>query len=163
MAVRRMRFILCVLFVVLLVSCASEQVESTKNRTVAVWDLEDLSPSPGLHSGLGELLSGQIIETLQGREDYIVVERERLLLALQELNLGTTALADESTRLRLGRLIGARFMVFGGYQVVGKGMRLDIRLVEVETGRVMKAVSRITSAGTVQGWIENAKNAAGEL
>lgn len=139
-------------------SCASTMREA-REVTVAVWDLEDLSPSTSIRPDLGELLSGRIIETLSNRE-YTVIERERLLLALQELNLGTTSLVDETTRLKLGKLMGARYMVFGGYQIIGGQMRLDLRMVEVETGKVLKAVQKTTAAGDLSGWIDAAQKAA---
>src|SRR3989304_7400350 len=95
----------------LFISCAST-IRESREVTVAVWDLEDLSPSTSIRPDLGELLSGRIIETLSEKE-YTVIERERLLLALQELNLGPTSVVDETTRLKLGELVGARYMVFG--------------------------------------------------
>ena len=145
----------------LFISCVST-IRETREVTVAVWDLEDLSPSRSIRPDLGELLSGRIIETLSNRE-YTVIERERLLLALQELNLGTTLLVDEATRLKLGKLMGARYMVFGGYQIIGGQMRLDLRMVEVETGKVLKAVQKTTGAGDLSGWIDAAQKAAEEL
>ena len=143
----------------LFISCASTIIRGSGEVTVAVWDLEDLSPSTSIQPDLGELLSGRIIETLSNRE-YTVIERERLLLALQELNLGTTLLVDEATRLKLGKLMGARYMVFGGYQIIGGQMRLDLRMVEVETGKVLKAVQKTSAAGDLSGWIDAAQKAA---
>jgi TolB-like protein len=130
--------------------------------TIAVWDLDDLSLTKGAQRHLGEILSGKIIEVLKNR-DYVVVERQRLLLALEELRLGTTQLVDEATRLKLGKMLGVKRMVFGGYQIIGDQMRLDLRLVEVETGKVKKAVQKMSSAAHLEGWIESAKRAAEEL
>jgi TolB-like protein len=151
----------CLFLALLFNACASEPVKF-RGITVAVWDLENLCPSEA-HVELGELLATQVIEVLQKREDYTVVERERLLLALEELHLGTTQLADESTRLKLGRLVGARFMVFGGYTIIGNKMRLDLRMVEVETGRVLSAVQKISSDQTLPAMIDTAQRAAQEL
>lgn len=147
--------------IVFFASCAPEPYQ--KGVTIAVWDLDDLSPSAIVQPHLGELLSGQVIEILQKRGDYAIVERERLLLALEELHLGTTMLVDETTRLKLGRLLGARFMVFGVYQIIGNQMRLDLRLVEVETGKVLKAVQKTTSAADLSGWIDTARKAAEDM
>ncbi len=143
--------------------CASSPTKGGKGETIAVWDLDDLSLSKGAMLHLGEILSGKIMEVLKDRGDYVVVERQRLLLALEELRLGTTKLVDETTRLTLGKMVGAKWMVFGGYQIIGDQMRLDLRLVEVETGKVKKAIQRMTSANNVEGWIEAAKKAGGEL
>ncbi len=147
----------------LMIGCASSPNGIERGGSIAVWDLDDLSPQKGGRPFLGEVLSSQIIEVLKGRGDYVVVERQRLLLALEELRLGTTHLVDESTRLKLGRMLGARWMVFGGYQIIGDQMRLDLRLVEVETGKVKKAIQKTSSSGQLEGWFEVARRAAEEL
>jgi hypothetical protein len=135
----------------------------SRGGAVAVWDLEDLSPVPPPVPDLGELLSGAVIEAVRSVETYSVVEREKLLLALEELHLGSSEIAEENTRLRLGRLVGANWMIFGGYQVVGDVMRLDIRRVHVATGRVTGAVKKEIVASDVGMWIEGAREAALEL
>jgi len=146
------------------ISCASPHVASEKANTAAVWDLDDHSPSSSSQQPqLGELLSSQVIEVIQKRGVYTIVERERLLLALEELRLGTTRLVDEATRLKLGRLVGARFMVFGCYQIIGNQMRLDLRLVEVETGKVLKAVHKTARGADLVEWLDSARKAAEEL
>jgi hypothetical protein len=91
------------------------------------------------------------------------VEIQRLLLILDELNLGTSALAHETTRLKLGRMVGARLMVFGGYLVFAEQMRLDLRLVDVETGGVIKTAAKTVSATELTGWLEAAEAGANEL
>jgi curli biogenesis system outer membrane secretion channel CsgG len=134
-----------------------------KGVTVAVWDLDDVSPAAGSRTNLGELLSAQVMEALRKKENVTLVERERLLRILEELHLGTTALVDEATRLKLGKLAGARWMVFGGYQAIADQMRLDLRLVEVETGKVRKAVQKTTTGTGIAGWTETARKAAEDL
>lgn len=147
----------------LLFACASQPPLHETPLTIAVWDLDDLTPSSVVRPNLGELLSGQIMEAIKKREGYTVIERERLLLALEELRLGTTPLVDETTRLRLGKIVGARWMIFGGYQIIGGKMRIDLRLVDVETGRIRKAVQNITGASDLQRWMDMAKELATEL
>ncbi|SPD73088.1 Curli production assembly/transport component CsgG [uncultured Desulfobacterium sp.] len=154
----------CLLLLALITGCASAPPESAKAvRGIAVWDMEDLSPMGDGRPDLGGLLSAKVIETVKGKSAYDVVERERLILVLEEQNLGTSGLADESTRLRLGRLVGAQLMIFGAYQVIGGQMRLDIRLVEVETGKILKATEKTVSAGDLAAWLNAAAEAAAEL
>ncbi len=130
---------------------------------VAVWDLANLNPAEAVGPDMGELLAAKVIETLKESGAFQVVERERLILALEELARGSTSLVDEATRLRIGRIVGARFMVFGGYFVLGDMMRLDLRLVEVETGSIVKAAQKTVSAGDLTGWLRVARQAAKEL
>ena len=86
-----------------------------------------------------------------------------MLRALEELRLGASPLVDHQTQLRLGKMIGARFMIFGGYQIIGDLLRVDIRLVDVETGKVLKAVHKLGSPPDLTGGIEAARQAAEEL
>ena len=163
MSIRRSFEGILILFIAFLTSCTIEQVSYKKDTSVAVWDLENMSPTGFAGPDMGELLSAKVIETLRDTGDYIVVEREQIVLVLEELGLGTTALADEATRLRLGRLVGAQLMVFGGYQIVGDKMRLDIRLVEVETGRVLNATQKTTLANDLAKWLRAAEEATIEV
>jgi curli biogenesis system outer membrane secretion channel CsgG len=160
----RSRCALVLCLAALLAACASGPTRSVTGAAVAVWDVDDLSPagSSGRPS-LGEILSAQVIDAIRQKGGYEVVERERLLLILEELALGAGELADEGTRLRLGRIAGARLMVFGGYQVIGDRMRLDLRLVDVETGKVRKAVQRTVPAHDLPAWLDGARQAAEEL
>ena len=129
--------------------------------TVAVWDLENLNPAEGID--MGELLAGEVIEALEESGTYKLIERGKLILVLEELNLSSTSLVDDSTRLRIGYICGARFMVFGGYFMHGKMMRLDLRLVEVESGEIVKASQKTTSSGDLNSWRTIAREAAQEL
>jgi len=147
----------------LLSSCATKPALQESGLTIAVWDLDDLSPTTGPRTDLGELLSAQVMDGLRKKEKVTLVERERLLRVLEELHLGSTAVVDEATRLKLGRLAGARWMVFGGYQIIGDQMRLDLRLVEVETGRVRKAVQKTTVGTGIAAWTETARKVAEDL
>ena len=143
--------------------CTTAPCMSQQAPVVAVWDLVNLNPDEASGTEMGELLAAKVIETLNESGAFQVVERERLILALEELARGSASIVDESTRLEIGRIVGARFMVFGGYFVLGDMMRLDLRLVEVETGSIVKAAQKTTSAGDLNGWLRVAQQAAKEL
>lgn len=143
--------------------CAAPQVVYEKGTSVAVWDFENLSPMKGGHPDLSEFLSAKVAGTIKAKGYYNIVERQRLLLLLDELNLGTSMLVDEATGLQLGRMVGARLMVFGGYLVFAGQMRLDLRLVDVETGGVIKTAEKTVSATELTGWLKAAETAANEM
>jgi len=111
----------------------------------------------------GDLLAARIIETLEDSGAYQVIERERIIDVLEELNLGTSPIVDESTRLKIGQIVGARYMVFGSYFVVADTMRLDLRLVDVETGNILKATKKTASSTNVFEWLNIAREAARDL
>lgn len=130
---------------------------------LAVWTLEDLSLPGTTQPDLAELMTASVMETVAAAGTYSLVERERLLAVLQELSLGSGQLADEATGLRIGRLVGARLMLFGAYQVVASQMRLDLRLVEVETGKVLNASRKTVPAGDLSGWFQGVATATRDL
>jgi curli biogenesis system outer membrane secretion channel CsgG len=153
-----------VLLAAMAAGCATAPVSITAGPpTVAVWTLEDLSLPGTTGADLAELLTARIMETVEATDGYTLVERERLLAILQELNLGSSDLADEAAGLRIGRLAGARLMLFGVYQTVASQMRLDLRLVEVETGRVLNAAQQTVPAGDLAGWLRGAATATQDL
>ena len=158
------RILLLGVLVLLVLSpgCATLPDQPEQSAT-AVWDLEDLSLNPGSYPDLGQMLSARVMEVFAQEGSSPVVERQKLMLVLEELNLGTSDLADETTRLRVGRLSGATQMVFGAYQVVGQTMRIDLRLVDVSTGRVIRAAEKTASSSDIRGWMTAAQEAAREL
>lgn len=117
-----------------------------ERRAVAVWPIESLFEAHAPAPAIENLAGGRVIEAMRAA-GWVVVERERLDLALAELQLGSLPLADERTRLRIGRMAGATHMVFGSCVQAGGQVRLDLRLVEVERGHVAAAAAR-TADGT---------------
>jgi len=147
----------------LLVSGCATTPEQSGPATVAVWDLENLSYDESSGVDLGQILSAGVMETIRDKGAYQVVERQQLLLVLEELNLGSSDLADETTRLRIGKIAGAQQMVFGAYQVIGDTMRIDLRLVDVSTGKIVRAAQKTTTGAGISVWLDAARSAAGEL
>lgn len=158
----RLFSLILLLAVLLTAGCAGMTPVSSGPPGVAVWELEDLT-ADGPLANAGELLAAQIAVTLAKQGRYTVVERYRLVRILEEQHLSATSLADRETQLRLGELIGARFMIFGGYQVLGDKVRLDIRMVNVETGKISKSVKRVIASSDLQTLLDAAKSAAEEL
>jgi TolB-like protein len=97
----------------------------------------------GKDDELGTLRKGltqMLITDLAGREAYKVVERARLQELLAELNLSKTQRIDPSTQLKLGKLLQAKFVVMGSYLTMLGSLRIDARIVEVESTRTVKGV-----------------------
>ena len=141
----------------IMAGCASAPVsDSPGPQALAIWTLADLSLPGTAQPEMADLLTAKVMETAEATGAYPLVERERLLAVLQELSLGSSDLADEATGLRLGRLVGARLMVFGAYQVVASQMRIDLRLVDVETGKVINTAEKVVPAGDISGWLTGA-------
>jgi hypothetical protein len=67
---------------------------------------------------------------------------------IEELHLNETDLVNQSTALKIGKLLGARLLMFGGYTSITKDdFRIDVRLVATETGETLVAEEE---TGTVE-------------
>ena len=141
-----------IIIVLLLMGCASHKpvykmkcIPSSqlyeKGTGIAVWDFEITDPKGNVRRD--PFLSGKIIKRLLKEGYYDVIARDRLLVVLKELNLDTSLLADEHTRLKLGKIVGARLMVFGDIiEITYNRMMIHLRLVDVETGKILSAVEK---------------------
>ena len=89
-----------------------------------------------LRKGLAQML----ISDLAGSDAVRLVERDRLQEILAELKLAESAKIDPASAAKVGKLLGARFMVLGGYFDLGGTLRIDARVVEVETGKIVNSV-----------------------
>jgi TolB-like protein len=123
-------------FLLALAGLARTTASAAEAPTVAVlyFDYEGKDPELAmLKKGLAQML----ISDLQGSESIRVVERDRLQEVIAELKLQSTNKIDPATAVKAGKLLGARYLVLGGYFDVMKSFRADARVVEVETGKVL--------------------------
>ncbi len=96
-----------------------------------------------LMEGEEEFLKIALTQALRDSGRVEVVEREKIDLILRELNLSSTELANDDTRLRLGKLFGARLIATGSYIRSGEETQVNLRLIETETTIAKVAISEV--------------------
>lgn len=111
---------------------------------VAVWKFDnggsygqDAEDFEALRVGLQQMLLTELSQS----SDLRIVERSNLNQIIEEQDLGATDRVDPSTAASVGRLVGARYMVLGSFTDWYGQMRLDARIVDVETSEILNAVS----------------------
>jgi TolB-like protein len=92
-----------------------------------------------LKKGLAEML----ITDVSADPHITVVERNRLEEVVKELELQQTAKIDQSTAQRMGKLLGAQYLITGSLISQKSAGRLDAHLVRVETGEVTAAAQGV--------------------
>jgi TolB-like protein len=98
--------------------------------------LMDKEKYDGLRKGLCDMM----ITELSKVSGLRVVEREQLQKILAEMALGQTGVVDEATAPQVGKLLGAKVLMLGSFmRDMSEDMRIDTRLVDVESGSVLKA------------------------
>ena len=96
-----------------------------------------------LRKGLAQML----ISDLSGTDGIRVVERDRIEEVLAELKLGASGKVDAKSAAKVGKLLGARYLVLGGYFDLAGALRVDARVIEVETGKVVTSLGANGKAG----------------
>lgn len=80
-----------------------------------------------------------LIDALVNRNRFRVIEREKLDTILQEQRFSRTRLFDESTALRLGRLIAAKSIIAGSIIETRKGIEIVARMIDTETSDILSS------------------------
>ena len=94
---------------------------------------KDAKDYESLGRGIGDLM----ITDLSSNPGIRVVDRDAIDKLMKEQDLGNTQRVDQETAARIGKLLGARYMVFGSLIVDSKGsVTLNARAVDVETSRI---------------------------
>ncbi|MEM9489533.1 MAG: CsgG/HfaB family protein [Myxococcota bacterium] len=131
----------------------------TRPVTVAVMYFDYDGPSEEmafLRKGLNQML----VSDLVGLAGITVVERVRLEEVLAELELNQSKKIDRKSALRAGKLLGARYIVVGGYFIFKEQMVVTVRLLDVERGAV---VSSLTGRGGVDNFWDIEQDLAAKL
>jgi TolB-like protein len=131
----KMISMLVITVVIITFSCVYAQTE-----TIAILDFSnncilEKDKYTSLSPGLAEIMITELsaIKTLK------FVERQKINELIQEMQLAQSGLVSEETGVQVGKLIGAKYLIFGAYMVFDKKIRIDVRIVEVETGITIKA------------------------
>jgi tetratricopeptide (TPR) repeat protein/TolB-like protein len=108
-----------------------------------VLSLIDFSQTGGLpeRDGFESVFTDQLSDALNTSGRVQVVERAIVAKLLQELNLGSSQLADPAAALELGKVLSARLMVTGSLYYQADQYLLSLRLIDTQTTRIVKVIS----------------------
>ncbi|HEX9580151.1 MAG TPA: CsgG/HfaB family protein [Gemmatimonadales bacterium] len=95
---------------------------------------QDKEVFDALQVGLQQIL----ITELASNQALRIVDRSRIKDLLTEQDLGAAGRVDQNTAARIGRLVGARYVVLGGFIDFYGDFRIDARIVNVETSEIVK-------------------------
>ncbi len=101
-------------------------------------------------------LASMTIMELAANRSVRVVERSQLQQILQEQNLGREGRIEQGSVSRIGRLVGARYLVTGTLFDVRGDFRIDARIFNTETGEIVRTTR-------VQGRLTNIFDLATQL
>ena len=109
-------------------------------KTVAVLAFDNNSGN-GDYDHLGKGMSAMMTNDLAAVDDLQLVERDRLADVTREIDRQQTRYYDSTTAVKVGRLVGAEYIVMGAFIAIDPQMRIDTRVVRVETGVIVKTAT----------------------
>jgi len=86
-------------------------------------------------------IAGMMISELAANPSARVVERERIQKLLTEQNLDASGTVTPETAAKIGKLVGARYVITGAFIDFYGDFRLDARMINVETSEIVKVES----------------------
>jgi len=112
-------------------------------KTMAILPFENNSVTdPDRFAPLSKGLSAMLITDLKNSGTSLkLIEREKIQSLLKEVALSQSGSVDQATAVKAGKILGAQSIVFGSFMVLGNKVRMDARIIKVETSEVMMAES----------------------
>lgn len=108
-------------------------------KSIAVLRFNNITGSPE-DEWIGVGIAETVTADMKNIEGVSVVGRELIYEVLRRWNADNQPDFDEKFATRVGREVGARWIIGGGYQRLGDMLRITARLVAVENGEIIKTV-----------------------
>jgi TolB-like protein len=114
---------------------------------VVGWDNNSIGKDRADYDGVGKGIMEMLINDMSQNSAVKVVERERIQAVITEQKLTKDGMIDATTANKVGKLVQAQYMIYGGFMSDGKGtFVLTARATNMETGQVVQPV-KVTSKG----------------
>jgi len=117
--------------------------EDTWTSRPMILTFVDFQEKGGLaeRDGFSTVLTTQLTDQLNASGRLQVVERVLMERLLEELNIGSSELADPDTALQLGRVLAAKIVGTGTLFFLPDGTLVTLRLIDTETSAIPKVVT----------------------
>jgi tetratricopeptide (TPR) repeat protein len=125
------------------------RTEDTWTSRPMILSFIDLQERGGLaeRDGFSTVITTRLANQLNASGRLQVVERVLMERLLEELNLGSSDLADPETALKLGKVLAAKVIGTGSLYYLPNGTLLSLRLIDTETSSIPKVVTKQLSSG----------------
>lgn len=114
---------------------------------VLYFDNNSIGKDRADYEGVGKGIADMLITDMASNPNVQVVERDRVQALLTEQNMTKSGAIDPQTAIKLGKIIGAQYMITGGFMSDGRGtFVLTARAINVQTSAITSPM-RINSKG----------------
>jgi len=90
-------------------------------------------------SHLGRMIAEMFTTEAVNSNAFRIVEREQLEKVLREFEVGQSGIVDTTQAKEIGKMVGAAIIVTGAVMKIDDQLRIDSRIIDVETGVIVSA------------------------
>jgi len=72
---------------------------------------------------------------------FRVIERRKIKAIMEQMALSQSGVLSQDTAIQVGKMAGAKHILFGSFIAMGDQVRIDVRVVDVETSLLVMADS----------------------
>jgi TolB-like protein len=110
-------------------------------NTLAILPFDNNSIThPEKYSPLSKGVAAMLITDLnRAGTSMKLIERTKIQSLLKEVALSQSGAIDQSTAIQVGKMLGAQSIAFGSFMVVENTVRMDLRIIKVETSELIMA------------------------
>jgi TolB-like protein len=112
--------------------CFSQQIK------VAIVDFDNIS-GIAKYDGLGKAMSSMLISDIEANvspKRLQLVERSQINKILKEQNFQKTSSVDKASTVKLGKLLGVRYLLVGDIFILNDALIINSRLIDTENGAI---------------------------
>lgn len=121
---------------------ARAQADTRPIVAVLSFDNNSIGTARQEYDGIGKGIQETLIADMAGNGKIRLVDRERIQRVLDEQHLSKSGSVDPATAVRVGKILGAQYAIYGGFMSDGRGnMVLTAHSTDMETsvlGNAMK-------------------------
>lgn len=140
----------CLLILLILgVRILAGPLPSSAEMLIAIPDFQTVGCMPYLGGAIGERVRGALVD----RGPWTVLEVSQMKKIASEHRLSMSGLVDEKKAIKVGKVLGAQYLIVGSVNATGSVFTLTARLVDVVTGVVHSGFQAVTHQGE-EGLIE---------
>lgn len=125
---------------------AGDKATAVTSISIAIIDFESKAPgNPEIGKQIGDILTAR----LSIYDQFRLVERQKLEDLLREAQLNLSGAVDSDQAIKVGKIVGARIMVFGRAFPVDKDLYIVAKIVGVETSQVKGVMAKGSLEGNL--------------
>jgi curli biogenesis system outer membrane secretion channel CsgG len=113
-------------------------INHKKKPRIAITNFTDID---GRYRKLGKFISEELISRLYKTKKFKIIERRKLDKIMKEHALTSSALFDNKTTKKLGKLLGVDAIVSGTMTDIGSYIKVNARVINIETGEITAVAS----------------------